>query len=404
MSNLAATAGVDAVPLADVLDKLASGRDRILRPVAPPPDGPIAPRYEIFHDRLARPILEWRSHYLKDKEVHEMKREQVKRRSEVPMEFRDRHIGEPRREAGAGTRRTPPYAAIADLIRSKGMVVVLGAGVSASVRPEGEKWQSPSPFAPTTWELIQLLAHYSQYPLEQEGTPSLAEVASFCALTTGRTVLVEALRNVVMPVSRPARLHHLLARVAGAAPLTIVSTTYDTLMEQAFDEAGKPYEVLTNAIAPERMVWRRPSGESVKVDPRELRQEVDWSPAVPVLYKVFGSLSRTDRSLDRFIITEEDEMELFAAWTAGKLPPLRIASALEELPALFVGMGLRSWTQRLLLSRIRRTDRSRRWTDWAIVRNVSEINVARWKAAGVQLCDLDVDTFTAGLDQALNPA
>jgi hypothetical protein len=122
---------------------------------------------------------------------------------------------------------------------------------------------------------------------------------------------------------------------------------------------------------------------------------------MPMIYKVFGSLNRSDSHLDRFIVTEEDEMELFAAWTSGKLPPTRVASALEQHSALFVGMGLRSWTQRLLLSRVRRTERSRFHADWSIALNVSQVNATRWRAAGVELYDLDVDTFTDGLEQAL---
>ena len=44
-----------------VLEKLATGAVRIVRPVAPPPGVPGGTRYEIFHDVLAPAILDWRA-------------------------------------------------------------------------------------------------------------------------------------------------------------------------------------------------------------------------------------------------------------------------------------------------------------------------------------------------------
>jgi hypothetical protein len=51
-----------------VLEKLAEGDTRILRPVAPPAgEGPT--RYEIFHDILGPAILDWRTRYFNDREL-----------------------------------------------------------------------------------------------------------------------------------------------------------------------------------------------------------------------------------------------------------------------------------------------------------------------------------------------
>jgi hypothetical protein len=57
-----------------VLDKLSGAKIRILRPVAPPPDHPQMPRYEIFHDVLAPAILDWRARFLRGEiEEHRLK-------------------------------------------------------------------------------------------------------------------------------------------------------------------------------------------------------------------------------------------------------------------------------------------------------------------------------------------
>ncbi len=42
------------------LEKLSSGSARVLTPVAPSPDHPDEPQYEIFHDTLSKAVLSWR--------------------------------------------------------------------------------------------------------------------------------------------------------------------------------------------------------------------------------------------------------------------------------------------------------------------------------------------------------
>jgi hypothetical protein len=46
-----------------LLVRLSSGENRILTPVAPPPDQPARESYQIFHDVLAAAVLEWRNRY-----------------------------------------------------------------------------------------------------------------------------------------------------------------------------------------------------------------------------------------------------------------------------------------------------------------------------------------------------
>jgi hypothetical protein len=57
-----------------VVERLARGDVRILRPVAPPPDHPGPMRYQIFHDVLAPAILDWRNRYTRAREVEEAER------------------------------------------------------------------------------------------------------------------------------------------------------------------------------------------------------------------------------------------------------------------------------------------------------------------------------------------
>ena len=63
-SDLAASANVNQAEIVRVLDRLSHYDVRILRPIDPLPDNPTEPRYEIFHDVLARAILNWRTKFV----------------------------------------------------------------------------------------------------------------------------------------------------------------------------------------------------------------------------------------------------------------------------------------------------------------------------------------------------
>jgi WD40 repeat protein len=68
-ADLADYAGLsDSAKLSGVLEELASGEDRVLRPVPPPVDQPGPPRFEIFHDVMAPAVLDWRRRYVAEQD------------------------------------------------------------------------------------------------------------------------------------------------------------------------------------------------------------------------------------------------------------------------------------------------------------------------------------------------
>jgi WD40 repeat protein len=78
VETLAAYSGRSPSDVERVLEKLATGSTRIVRPVAPAPGVRGGTRYEIFHDVLAAAILDWRSRA--DKARLEEEREEAERR------------------------------------------------------------------------------------------------------------------------------------------------------------------------------------------------------------------------------------------------------------------------------------------------------------------------------------
>ena len=63
IDDLAEYAKLKSDEIQPLLVRLSSGENRILTPVAPPPDRPARESYQIFHDVLAGAVLEWRNQY-----------------------------------------------------------------------------------------------------------------------------------------------------------------------------------------------------------------------------------------------------------------------------------------------------------------------------------------------------
>ena len=72
--DLAAYTGLDAEDIEPVLRRLTEPEYRILRPVARAAAEDAPSRYEIFHDVLGTPILDWRARYLRTREVLQVAR------------------------------------------------------------------------------------------------------------------------------------------------------------------------------------------------------------------------------------------------------------------------------------------------------------------------------------------
>jgi WD40 repeat protein len=84
--NLADYSGVPVRSVRELLQSLSAGRRSILRPV-PPPAGVIEPsRYEIFHDVMGTAVLDWRRHYVAQREQAETSRKLVAEREEARAE------------------------------------------------------------------------------------------------------------------------------------------------------------------------------------------------------------------------------------------------------------------------------------------------------------------------------
>ena len=170
-------------------------------------------------------------------------------------------------------------------------------------------------------------------------------------------------------------------------PLVILTTTFDSLMEGALARTGARFTLAHTTLDRNRpLVWRN---KQITI------HEFVPSAAETLVYKVFGSPPW-------YAVTEEDDMELFGHMAEGRLPPPAVRKALAFHHILFIGMGLSTWPQRLMLRQLRGhtfPDSSSR--GWAIVRGLGTSDRIRWRSAQVEPFDQDIDDFAWRLTRRL---
>jgi hypothetical protein len=136
----------------------------------------------------------------------------------------------------------PPYGSLWKELKQGNIVAFLGAGASLSGRPENSVWTDQSAYLPKGSELSRWLAEDAGFPSGEESERrDLAKVASYFESQNDRLLLRQRLRQVFARSYQPGLIHHFLAQVE--APLLIVTTNYDNLIERSFQEAGGPYHL-----------------------------------------------------------------------------------------------------------------------------------------------------------------
>src|SRR5215213_9406361 len=173
-------------------------------------------------------------------------------------------------------------------VRTGDCILFLGAGAHYQP-PEGSPYKYPAHKAPPTGSaLAELLAKDCDFDkvLPKDKVDDLQRV-SLCYETTqglGRSSLVDALGKHIAEGKEPSPALRMLA----ALPFKIILTTnYDRLFERALREQGKEVEPLIYD----------PTPGSAPLDSSD-----DPSPDRPLLFKIYGDLSRGES----IVISEED--------------------------------------------------------------------------------------------------
>jgi hypothetical protein len=299
----------------------------------------------------------------------------------------------------------PPYTFIRDALERGRVIPFLGAGASLVGRPPEGTWRKEDrAFLPRGAELAAHLANASQFP----GEPSdLLAVAQYCDEAVGRSALKRELYAIFGSADFPlGSLHRYLATIE--APLVIVTTNYDDLIERALGK--RPYHLVVHATDAEfgqQILWQRPGEpEAELVSPKNL--DIDTS-AETVVYKMHGTFFyRGQRRVDvgedevgQYVITEDDYVEFLTRLTKGKALPAGLAEAFEKRHFLFLGYSLKDWNLRVVLNRVQTKARELRDVrSWAIDEAPSSIEQAFWRRRGVRIYRQEIDAFVTDLQEA----
>jgi hypothetical protein len=147
IDDLAQYAKVESDQIQPLLVRLSAGENRILTPVAPPPDRPARESYQIFHDVLAGAVLEWRNKY-----------ERVAERAEAEARAEEQRLrAEHEASTSARLRKQRRMLGIL-LVAASTLLIVVGVLGYFIFTTAGELSQLQAAFSQSDERVKQLLA------------------------------------------------------------------------------------------------------------------------------------------------------------------------------------------------------------------------------------------------------
>jgi hypothetical protein len=285
------------------------------------------------------------------------------------------------------------------------VVPLLGAGANLCDRT-GPGWTDG---LPSGAELSELLAESFGYPMNDKW--DLLRVAQFVDVDVGLEDLYQRLHDLFDKQYEPTSLHTLLASLparrerqgCGRSPLLVVTTNYDDLMEQAFEAAEEPYDVIVYLAQGEdrgRLAHRLPNGELHPIDAPETYGALAPDTRSVVL-KLHGAVDRGDGGgQDSYVITEDDYLQYLMHTNASQLVPASVLSLLARRHFLFLGYSLRDWNLRVFLNRIW-SNRVRGVRSWAVQRDPDAVADGLWNRHNVDVRHFELREWVDGMDDVL---
>ena len=290
-------------------------------------------------------------------------------------------------ESSPRTIEQPPYGIIMRGLRTGMVIPFLGAAASKLVR-SGE----PSVQPPSGADLAEALARQARFPSEDpHDRRDLAKVSSYYVDVSRRKNLRDELRSIFVDKRYSSNdLHRLLAQVA--SNMVVVTTNYDTLLEEAFQKEGKEYDVVVypadnSEYANCILWWHYGQQEPEKLKPNKI--DVEEIANRNLIFKMHGSVWQASSNWDSFVITEEDYVQFLSR--IRNAVPSAFRTFFAERSFLFLGYGLQDWNLRVLLKEVSSPGN----TSWAILKTPTLFERALWNRRNVKLYDVLLEEFVA---------
>lgn len=300
------------------------------------------------------------------------------------------------------------FGLVTRLLTDSRVVPFLGAGANLCGRPWPMEWHEGEPFLPSGAELSDYLKKSWRDCEETD----LTRVAQWVAEMGGSGDLFNALHQLFDRDYPPTRLHRFLAglpaMLATRSPTPryqlIVTTNYDDLLEQAFADAGEPFDLVTYVSdGPLRGKFRHttPDGASQIIEIPNQYRDVAVERRTVIL-KIHGAVTRRcpDGDCDSYVITEDHYIDYLTRTELANLVPVTLAAKLRKSHFLFLGYGLRDWNMRVILHRIA-GEQGLKYKSWAIQRSPTDLDQKFWDRRDVDILDVDLERYVLQLEDRL---
>lgn len=261
----------------------------------------------------------------------------------------------------------------------------------------------------------ELAAHLASRFDVPGDAPELVRVSQYIAVMRGPGPLHDELHERFAVPAAPKAVHRFFAslppilRELGAPHQLIVTTSYDLSLEQAFVDAGEPFDVVVYIAA------GRHRGKFCHVssdgDARVIEEANTYAAELSlnrrtVILRLHGQVDpRPEREWESFVVTEDDYIDYLAREELTSVVPVSLVAKLRRSHFLFLGYVLRDWNLRVVLNRLW-GDRSVSYRSWAVHEDPSPLEKAFWRQRDVALAEMPVEDYVealAGSIGALRP-
>lgn len=251
----------------------------------------------------------------------------------------------------------------------------------------------------------------------ESGQRDLPEVAQYVYVTRGKPDLCRTVRDLLTTDCEPGPVHRFLARFPRTLEelglekryQLIVSTSFDTALEQAFDLEEEPYDLavyMANGRDQGKFVHFPSDGPPAPIaDPNSYTQlpiGMDYELQRTLIVKIHGTVDGSVegyRWKENYVITEDHYIDYLSRNPIESLVPVQILDKLRESHCLFLGYTVRDWNLRVFLKRIWEAGLDAR--SWAVDPDPDVLEKDLWAQFKVALYAADLTDYADLLQEWL---
>jgi hypothetical protein len=226
------------------------------------------------------------------------------------------------------------------------------------------------------------------------GPLGLALIASWAEHRQGtRRSVDRKLHEWFVVECQPGLLHTKLAGIEKTR--LYITTNYDDLLEKAL-APRQPHLIVDRG---DRGLWVGVAGSALQPvagTGNELYELLDdpvtQQPSHPIIFKMHGSVDKSDPRNDTYLITEQDYVD-FLGRAGGSYVPPYINGLMKGKDFLFLGYSLEDWNVRVVLRKLLKRPADGGVRFWAIVRGRLDVEQEVWQAHNLNIHPMNLREF-----------